>query len=124
MLTERGKHILSSITSYEARVERERNEKLVQDAKEWAQTRVTCFAKEIENGCPRGVLLILNLEQQKPNKNELMRITALNAALGIDIMQGAQIETPSYDPDKSKLSSVTILVSELKKLLEAASPTE
>ncbi|MFA4954812.1 MAG: hypothetical protein WC641_05870 [Patescibacteria group bacterium] len=115
MLTDNGKKLLKRIKASEAELAAEKTAKLEREALEWVEECIKNLDTGLEKTGLGDALYILGTEGDKLNEGDRLKIKALDKALGIDLMSRAQFEDVRFHA-----WSVSIIVSDLKALLEAA----
>jgi len=115
-LTQAGKELLDTLKARQAEAEAQKAAALQAEAQCWAKERVARLAVELKTEGMGDALCILSLTGRELKEGDELKITALDKALGIDIMSEAEIQELNGDHDWA----VAIIVEDLMKLLEAA----
>ncbi|MFA5186183.1 MAG: hypothetical protein WC551_06865 [Patescibacteria group bacterium] len=115
-LTHDGQLFLEILRARKAEIEAETKARLEAEALTWVKERVAKLGVELKTGGMGVGLCILSLTSSALEEGDKLKITALNTALGIDIMSMAVVKEQHGARDWA----VVITVEELMELLETA----
>ncbi|MBI5654197.1 hypothetical protein HZC53_00870 [Candidatus Uhrbacteria bacterium] len=119
-LTQAGNELLVALKARKAESKAKKASEIEADASRWAKERVVTLKKELETAGLGDALRVHSLADKQPSKEDWLKIRALDAALGIDIMTKAEIRNFAYAGEPTDWI-VEIIVEDLLELLESAS---